>query len=86
MSKATRENKPVHGFLYKNSLTLVFMLLFILTLIAQAYFGWQEHNENLQDNGSQEISFPGYLQSGHFIQATFENWESEFLQMALLLF
>ncbi len=24
-----------------------------------------------------------YAQSGHFIQATFENWESEFLQMAL---
>ena len=24
-----------------------------------------------------------YAASGHFIQATFENWESEFLQMAL---
>ena len=23
------------------------------------------------------------MRSGHFIQATFENWESEFLQMAL---
>ena len=26
-----------------------------------------------------------YLFSGHFLQATFENWESEFLQMALFV-
>lgn len=26
-----------------------------------------------------------YLSSGHFLQATFENWESEFLQMALFV-
>jgi hypothetical protein len=26
-----------------------------------------------------------YLHSGHLIQATFENWESEFLQMALFV-
>jgi hypothetical protein len=26
-----------------------------------------------------------YLCSGHFLQATFENWESEFLQMALFV-
>ena len=26
-----------------------------------------------------------YLNSGHFFQATFENWESEFLQMALFV-
>ncbi len=24
-----------------------------------------------------------YLSSGHFISATFENWESEFLQMSM---
>ncbi len=24
-----------------------------------------------------------YLRSGHFLEATFENWESEFLQMGL---
>ena len=26
-----------------------------------------------------------YITSGHFLQSTFENWESEFLQMALFL-
>ena len=28
------------------------------------------------------IGFGSYLSSGHFISAVFENWESEFLQMA----
>jgi Domain of unknown function (DUF6766) len=27
------------------------------------------------------VSFVGYVTSGHFVEATFENWESEFLQM-----
>lgn len=31
------------------------------------------------------MPFSQYLHSGHFIQATFENWESEFLQMGLFI-
>jgi len=27
-----------------------------------------------------------YISSGHFIQSTFENWESEFLQMGMYVF
>src|SRR5205085_531966 len=44
-----------------------------------------EYNKNMIEEGGPIISLPGYLQSGHFIQATFENWESEFLQMALFV-
>ena len=32
-----------------------------------------------------QYRFQKYIYSGHFIQATFENWESEFLQMALFV-
>jgi hypothetical protein len=35
--------------------------------------------------GGQQLAMSQYLTSGHFLQATFENWESEFLQMALFL-
>jgi hypothetical protein len=56
----------------------------ILSLSGQIYTGWQEHKEFLADYGRDE-SLPQYLKSGHFLQATFENWESEFLQMALLV-
>nr|WP_244215160.1 DUF6766 family protein [Pedobacter miscanthi] len=55
----------------------------MITLIAQALSGWKEHNSELEDFGSSELSFQTYLCSGHFISATFENFESEFLQMAL---
>ena len=33
-----------------------------------------------------EIGFAYYLTTGAFYEATFENWESEFLQMAAFIF
>lgn len=77
----TSEKKP--SYLYRNSLSIVFLIFFFGALIAQAYFGWKEHNQELQDYGAPGLSFLRYLESGHFISATFENFQSEFLQMAL---
>jgi len=71
------------SFFYRNGLTIVFMCLFIVTLVAQAITGWKQHNSELTEEHAQEIPLAEYLQSGHFISATFENFESEFLQMAL---
>jgi len=62
---------------------LFFCLSFWLTLAAQAYSGWKTHNEDLKEEHVAEIGFGTYLQSGHFISATFENFESEFLPMTL---
>ncbi|MDB5247915.1 MAG: hypothetical protein JWQ40_2309 [Segetibacter sp.] len=73
------------GFLYKNSLTLVFFLLFLLSLAGQFYTGWKEYNEELEKDKFSPVSISQYISSGHFISATFENWESEFLQMALFV-
>jgi hypothetical protein len=70
-------------FFYKNGLSIVFLSLFILTLAAQALTGWKEHNTELNDAGMAEIGFGAYLHTGHFISSTFENFQSEFLQMAL---
>jgi hypothetical protein len=39
----------------------------------------------MQDEGGPQASLGQYLTSGHFLQATFENWESEFFQMALFV-
>jgi hypothetical protein len=72
-----------HSFFYRNGLSIVFLILFLATLIAQAVTGWNEHNQELKDDKAPEITFSTYLKSGHFISATFENFESEFLQMAL---
>lgn len=72
-----------HSFFYKNGLSITFLLLFVITLTAQAITGWKEHNHELTEDHAAAISFDTYLKSGHFISATFENFESEFLQMSL---
>ncbi len=71
------------GFLYRNSLSLVFLLLFLIAIAAQAFTGWKEYNQQLAEENAAEIGLSEYLTSGHFLSATFENFESEFLQMAL---
>jgi O-antigen ligase len=71
------------GFLYRNGLSIAFLLLFIATLLAQAFTGWKEYNQELQDTHASGLSFTTYLTTGHFISATFENFQSEFLQMAM---
>jgi len=75
--------KKKKTYFYRNSLSIVFLTLFLFTLGAQAITGWKTHNQDLKDDGQKEIGVSTYLQSGHFISATFENFESEFLQMGL---
>lgn len=68
-----------------NSLSLVFLLLFIFSLGGQAITGWKEYNQEMQQDGGETVGFANYLTTAHFYEATFENWESEFLQMALFV-
>jgi hypothetical protein len=73
------------GFFYNNGLSIVFLVLFMISMVAQSIFGWKEHNEELKKDKYPEITLSKYLTTGHFIEATFENWESEFLQMGLFV-
>ncbi|WP_035613364.1 DUF6766 family protein [Haloferula sp. BvORR071] len=68
-------------FLHDNSLSLVLVSLFLGFWFAQAWSGFKLHNEEQEDHGKPAMEFTSYLRSGHFWQATGENWESEFLQM-----
>lgn len=72
-------------FLYENSLSIVLFGLFLLCLIGQVLTGQRSYNQDLESHGMAALSWPAYLTSGHFIEATFENWESEFLQMWALV-
>jgi hypothetical protein len=55
----------------------------ILSLTGQFLTGWKEKNSELVERNQPQKTLREYTHSGHFLQATFENWESEFLQMAL---
>jgi len=68
-----------------NGLSIVFFLLFIFSLAGQVMTGMAEYNQELAELGGQPVGTIAYVQSGHFLQSTFENWESEFLQMAMFL-
>lgn len=76
---------PKKSFFYRNSLSIVLILLMLSCLIGQFFTGWKTENKELQENGVAVLSLGEYIHSGHFIQATFENWESEFLQMMLYI-
>jgi hypothetical protein len=71
--------------LHENGLSLVFFGLFVLTACGQVWAGFADFNEELIDHGRAAVALSHYLTTGHFLEAIFENWESEFLQMALFV-
>jgi hypothetical protein len=66
-----------------NGLSIVFGLLFVIFLFAQSLAGLAHYNEEQREHNQPTIGYTGYLVSDHFLEATAENWESEFLQMAM---
>jgi hypothetical protein len=69
-------------FVRESSLSIVALGLFLAIWIGgQSTSGWRVYNEDQRDHGEAEVSYGRYLTSAHFGEATFENWESEFLQM-----
>jgi hypothetical protein len=65
-----------------HGLSIVLLSLFVATLGGQAVTGWHEYNDAERQHGGEPQGFAAYLASGHFWEATGENWESEFLQMS----
>jgi hypothetical protein len=68
--------------LRNNSLSITMFGLFLVLLVLQSITGWRSANQDNQEHRQPAESYTGYLTSGHFLEATAENWESEFLQMA----
>ena len=70
-------------FLRNNGLALVAFFLFFGTFaLGQTLTGQHEYNEDQRAHGEEAVGVGEYLTTGHFLEATFENWESEFLQMS----
>ncbi|HUQ38195.1 MAG TPA: DUF6766 family protein [Aestuariivirga sp.] len=65
-----------------NGLTIVLLLMFAFSLGGMALTGLAAFNAEQLEHGGRAISLAEFLLSSRFISVTFENWESEFLQMA----
>jgi hypothetical protein len=67
------------------ALTLVLMAMFLVFLTAQFTTGLYEYNATQAEHGQLSVGMTEYLTTGHPWEALFENWESEFLQMAMFV-
>src|SRR5688500_19078403 len=73
---------PLRRRWHYHGLSIVLFTLFLVTMAGQTWSGWYAYNHEQRDHGEAAVSLVEYLGTGHFGEATFENWESEFLQMA----
>ena len=73
---------PLRSLWHDNGLSIVLTSLFVLTMTGQIVTGWLAYNDDQRAHDEQEVALVAYLGTGHFGEATFENFESEFLQMA----
>jgi hypothetical protein len=70
-------------WLRDQSLSLFFIAIFLAALLGQSIAGHAVFNQEQLEHGSETISWIRYVFSSHFGEAVLENWESEWLQMAL---
>ncbi len=72
-------------FFRENSLSIVLFLLFFIFLGALSITGYLHENKEMAQHGQPPTTYQEYVTSGSFVEAVFENWESEFLQMGALV-
>ena len=65
--------------LYNHSLSLAFMLLFLISFVGHAVCGAKAHNEEALEHGKNVLSVWQYLGTSQFWFESFQNWQSEFL-------
>jgi hypothetical protein len=72
-------------FLKENSLSMVFLALFLAALVGQAIAGHADFNDNAVSHGDPTVSLGRYVVSSDFGAAVMENWQSEYLQFTLFI-
>ena len=72
-------------FLRHNALSLVFGLLFLVSLAGQSVAGWLQFNARQVAGHLDPLSWTAYVASSDFAVDVAENWQSEFLQFWVYL-
>jgi hypothetical protein len=70
--------------LYENSLLILFAVLFIASFAGHAIGGSAAYNEEQLMHGGDPVSVMGYLGTSQFWFESFQNWQSEFMVVAVL--
>jgi hypothetical protein len=72
-------------FLRENSLSIVFLGLFLIALVFQAIAGHALFNDEQDQHMEPHVGFWRYVFSSSFASAVMENWQSEYLQFTLFI-
>jgi hypothetical protein len=83
MQRFARGAQAMRRGFHAHGLSIVITVLFVVFMVGQTVTGLHAFNADRLEHGQQEVNLSAYLQTGHFWEATAENWESEFLQMAM---
>ena len=83
--QSRRQGSPFAQFLRANGLSIATFALFALSIVGHVWSGLAVENREARQHGEVGPSLSEYLSSGAFIESVFENWESEFLQMAVFV-
>jgi hypothetical protein len=75
----------MRGWLRDHGLLITNLLLFAIFFGGMVLSGVRVYNSDQLEHGGQAVSLGSYLLTGDFYEATFENWESEFLQMGMYI-
>jgi hypothetical protein len=70
------------NFVRRNALGITCFAVFAVLVVGLILTGHHAFNADQLDHQQPAVSLATYLREGHFWEALFENWESEFLQMA----
>jgi uncharacterized protein DUF6766 len=71
--------------LYENSLSILLFVLFFLSIWAHAAGGARAYSEEQLAHGESPVSTWGYVHTAQFWFESFQNWQSEFLAVAVLV-
>jgi hypothetical protein len=70
---------------YEHSLSLTFLLLFLVSISWHAVPGASEYNEEQGTHSESPVSVLQYAGTSRFWFESFQNWQSEFLAIALVV-
>lgn len=81
---------PVHRggmalWLYERSLSLTFLVLFLVSFWLHALGGAWEHSQDLQRVGQPPVTWWQYMGTSRFWFESMQNWQSEFLSLAAMV-
>ena len=81
-----RASGKERGWLYRNSLSIAFAILFLATFVLHLLSGAASYNEQRALSHRGPLSVPAYFVSSRFWFTTLQTWEAEYMAIALYIF